>query len=250
MPDIPLLAGYVHKHDGQLEEAVKDFTEAIERDPNTVTAYTNRGYMLNDLIAAATGPPPTSKQSLKREPRNGEAHMGLAFAELDLDQPKAAIRQTRTGRRNRMGDFRDLHIIRATAYGREGHARQGSRRISRRLELRPRTTPRSTSASAISSSPSAATTPPSTSSRSPKNSCPDDASIYAMHGPLQRQPHDREQTLHYVELAERNAEPAPPPAADAGFGSQHAQRHLRSKPDRPSAPSANKRPPCSASARP
>ena len=48
--DIPLLMGYVHKHEGEAELARQDFTEALKRkDPNVVTAYINRGYMLNDL---------------------------------------------------------------------------------------------------------------------------------------------------------------------------------------------------------
>jgi tetratricopeptide (TPR) repeat protein len=36
-PDIPLLAGYVHKQAGDLDQAQEDFTEALERDPNVVT---------------------------------------------------------------------------------------------------------------------------------------------------------------------------------------------------------------------
>jgi Flp pilus assembly protein TadD len=52
-PDIPLLQGYVHKHDGQSEEAWQDFTEALNRDPNVVTAYVNRGYMLNDRLRSS-----------------------------------------------------------------------------------------------------------------------------------------------------------------------------------------------------
>src|ERR1039457_2603773 len=45
-PDIPLLAGYAHKHAGQLEEARKDFTQTLDRDPEVVPAYVNRGYIL------------------------------------------------------------------------------------------------------------------------------------------------------------------------------------------------------------
>src|SRR5262249_54979028 len=48
-PDIPLLAGYVHKHAGDLETARLDFTHALERDPKVATAYVNRGYVLKDL---------------------------------------------------------------------------------------------------------------------------------------------------------------------------------------------------------
>jgi tetratricopeptide (TPR) repeat protein len=116
-PDIPLLAGYVHKHEGLNEQARQDFTEALDRDPNVVTAYVNRGYLLNDLHqaqAAATD----FESALSREPNNGEAHLGLAYANLDLHKPEAALRQADLAERA-LGDSRDLHLIRATAYGRQ-----------------------------------------------------------------------------------------------------------------------------------
>lgn len=116
-PDIPLLAGYVHKHNKQNDEALKDFTETINRDPSAVTAYVNRGYILNDLhrprLAAND-----FETALKREPHNGEAHLGLAYADLDLHEPQAAIRQSKLAE-EASGDSRDVHVIRATAYGRE-----------------------------------------------------------------------------------------------------------------------------------
>jgi tetratricopeptide (TPR) repeat protein len=116
-PDIPLLAGYVHKHEGLNEQARQDFTEALDRDPNVVTAYVNRGYLLNDLHqsqAAAAD----FESALSREPNNGEAHLGLAYASLDLHKPEAALRQADLAERA-LGDSRDLHLIRATAYGRQ-----------------------------------------------------------------------------------------------------------------------------------
>ncbi|HWE85130.1 MAG TPA: tetratricopeptide repeat protein [Terracidiphilus sp.] len=116
-PDIALLAGYVHKHNGQSEQARQDFTEAIKRDPEVETAYVNRGYMLNDLHqpgAAADD----FEAALKRDPRDGEAHLGLAYADLDLRKPQAALKQADLAQQA-MGDMRDVHVIRATAYGRE-----------------------------------------------------------------------------------------------------------------------------------
>ena len=116
-PDIPLLEGYVHKHQGLPEQARQDFTEALDRDPEVVTAYVNRGYMLNDLHqpeAAAAD----FESALKREPNDGEAQLGLAYADLDLHKPEAALRQTELAERT-LGDCRDIHVIRATAYGRQ-----------------------------------------------------------------------------------------------------------------------------------
>ena len=113
-PDIPLLAGYVHKHDDMKQEAVKDFSEALARDPTVVTAYNNRGYLLNDLHR----PQEAAKDfetALKREPRNGEAHLGLAYSELDMKKPQAALREAKLAE-DTLGDSKGLNVIRANAY--------------------------------------------------------------------------------------------------------------------------------------
>ena len=116
-PDIPLLEGYVHKEQGEKEQALNDFTEVLKRDPTVVTAYINRGYLLNDLDqpqAAAED----FQSAINREPDNGEAHLGFAYANLDLKKPQAALRQADLAERA-LGDSMDIHVIRATAYGRE-----------------------------------------------------------------------------------------------------------------------------------
>jgi len=116
--DIPLLAGYVHKHAGQLEQADQDFTLSLQRDPSVVTAYVNRGYVRKDLHhpsqAAAD-----FETALRSEPRNGEAHLGLAYTSLDLHRPRVALRQVRLAEEE-LGDSMPIHLIRATAYGDEG----------------------------------------------------------------------------------------------------------------------------------
>ena len=53
-----------------------------------------------------------------RDPRDGEAHLGLAYADLDLHRARAALKQADLAEQA-MGDMRDVHVIRATAYGRE-----------------------------------------------------------------------------------------------------------------------------------
>ena len=50
--DIPLLAGYVDKHDENNQKALQDFSEAIHRNPKVATGYVNRGYIYNDLAQA------------------------------------------------------------------------------------------------------------------------------------------------------------------------------------------------------
>lgn len=117
-PDIPLLAGYVHKHAGQLEEAQRDFSQAIDRDPSVVTAYVNRGYVLKDLhkpVDAASD----FETALRLEPKNGEAHLGLAYSSLDLHRPRVALKQVQLAEAA-LGDSMPVHLIRATAYGEQG----------------------------------------------------------------------------------------------------------------------------------
>ncbi len=134
-PDIPLLAGYVHKHEEMKEEAVKDFTEVLHRDPTVVTAYNNRGYLLNDLHrpqeAAAD-----FESALKREPHNGEAHLGLAYSDLDMKKPQASLREAKLAE-DTLGDSRDLHVIRANAYLDEDVFTSAAREFREALKFTP-----------------------------------------------------------------------------------------------------------------
>ena len=116
--DIPLLAGYVAKHDNNNEKALQDFSEAIHRNPKVATAYVNRGYIYNDLHKPALGAN-DFEAAIKLEPKNGQAHMGLAYSDLDLGKSRAAIHESELAEKT-MGDSQFVHVIRATAYGRQG----------------------------------------------------------------------------------------------------------------------------------
>ena len=117
-PDIPLLAGYVYKHNGQSEQAEQAFSEAIKRDPNVETAYVNRGYMLNDLHEPDSAEA-DFETALKMERGDGQAHLGLAYSSLDLHKNSQALHEASLAEKS-MGNIRDVHVIRATAYGDEG----------------------------------------------------------------------------------------------------------------------------------
>jgi tetratricopeptide (TPR) repeat protein len=139
-PDIPLLAGYVHKRAGLLDQAQADFSQALERDPEMVTAYVNRGYVLHDLHqpeAAAED----FESALKREPKNGEAHLGLAYASLDLHRPRAALQQVQLAQ-DEIGDSMSsntmpINLIRATAYGQNGMLTKSAAEYRAALKLSP-----------------------------------------------------------------------------------------------------------------
>ena len=113
-PNFPLLEGHVHKHSQLLEEAVDDYTRAIQRDPKMVEAYVNRGYTLNDM----QNPQQAAQDfhaALKLAPDNGIAHLGLAFSDLQLRQPREALDEAREAQKL-MGESGATHLALATAY--------------------------------------------------------------------------------------------------------------------------------------
>jgi tetratricopeptide (TPR) repeat protein len=210
-PNIPLLAGYGHKHARQLDQAQEDFSHVLELDPEIVTAYVNRGYVLHDLHqpkAAASD----FESALKREPKNGEAHLGLAYASLDLHRPRVALEQVQLAE-EAMGESMPIHLIRAVAYGQNGmlvksaseyraalkyssddadlHLALGATLFGQRLYHE-----------AIEELQVA------------QKLSPDNKVIYAHLARVYAQLQDREQALRYVRLAEQPARTAPLPVTD------------------------------------
>lgn len=212
-PDIPLLAGYVHKHNGQREEAAKDFTEAIERDPKATTAYVNRGYMRNDL-----GQPDLAAQdfdaAIKLEPKNGEALLGLAYADLDLNKPGAALRNADLAEKS-MGDFRDVHVIRATAYGRQDLLGKAASEYRAALKFTP-DDPALHLGLGNTMFSERRYHPAIDEFLIAEKASPNDANIDAMLARSYANLDDRNNTMHYVELAEKNAASMPEPTRHFG----------------------------------
>lgn len=211
-PDIPLLAGYVHKNRGLSEQALGDFTEALHRDPTVVTAYVNRGYILNDLHqpqAAAAD----FNSALKRDPNDGEAHLGLAYANLDLHKPQTALLQASLAERS-LGDSAALHVIRATAYGREGMLTKASHEYEAALGFTPR------DASLHFGLGNAYFAEHRyrdsiTELDVAKTLSPEDAKTYALLARSWANLQDRDQALRYIDLAERYSKPGPAHEAES-----------------------------------
>lgn len=212
-PDIPLLEGYVHKHQGLPKQARYDFSEALKRDPNVVTAYVNRGYMLNDLHQSQAAAEDFDA-ALKREPNNGEAHLGLAYASLDLHKPQAALRHAELAEHT-LGDSRDIHLIRATAYGREDMLTKAANEYRAALKFTPDDGALHLGLgnilfaerryhNAIDEFEIA------------KDTSQEHGEVYGLLARSYANLHDRDQTLRYVQLAEQRALPAP----SAASGSQ------------------------------
>ena len=112
--NFPLLEGHIHKRSQLLDEAVEDYTQAIQRDPKMVEAYVNRGYTLNDM----QNPQQASQDfhtALKLSPNNGTAHLGLAFSDLQLRNPQEALDEAKEAQQL-MGESGATHLALATAY--------------------------------------------------------------------------------------------------------------------------------------
>src|SRR5579872_777413 len=115
--DLPLIAGNVHAHKGDPQEAVKDYTRALAIDPKLAEGYANRGYVLNDLKQ----PDQAAKDfqtALKLAPGYGEAHLGLAFSDLQLHRPKPALSQLEAAQKV-LGKSHTWHLARAEAFRQE-----------------------------------------------------------------------------------------------------------------------------------
>jgi tetratricopeptide (TPR) repeat protein len=207
-PDIPLLLGYVHKHQKQSEQAERDFTETIHRDPDVVTAYVNRGYMLNDLhrpAAAASD----FEAALKRDPKDGEAHLGLAYASLDLHKPSAAIRHADLAEQL-MGDSRNVHVIRATAFGRQDMLAKAAEEYKAALKFTP-DDPALHLGLANTLFSARRYHEAITELQTAESHSPEDPGISAMLARSYANLGERDQTFHYVQLAEAQAQAAPLP---------------------------------------
>jgi tetratricopeptide (TPR) repeat protein len=112
--DLALIAGYVHTRNGAQEEALADFNRALERDPKMATGYVNRGYVLNSLKQ----PDKAAKdfrEAIQLQPDYGEAHLGLAFSYLQLHRPRTAVSELDLSKKT-LGENRIWHLARAEAF--------------------------------------------------------------------------------------------------------------------------------------
>ena len=112
--DLPLIAGNIQVHKGNLQDALKDFDLALERDPKMATGYVNRGFVLNDLREPGKAVH-DFQTALQLQSNYGEAHLGLAFADLQLHRPKPALKQLDEAQKA-LGKSHSWHLARAEAF--------------------------------------------------------------------------------------------------------------------------------------
>jgi tetratricopeptide (TPR) repeat protein len=115
--DLALISGYLHVRDGKSQEALADFTRAVERDPKMTTGYVNRGFVLNDLHQAGKAVK-DFQTAIQLQPDYGEAHLGLAYADLQLHRPKPALAQLDAAQKI-LGESHAWHLARAEGFRQE-----------------------------------------------------------------------------------------------------------------------------------
>jgi tetratricopeptide (TPR) repeat protein len=115
--DLPLIAGNIYVRNGDREAALQNYTRAIELDPKMATGYTDRGFVLNDLKQAAKATK-DFQTALQLQPGYGEAHLGLAYSNLQLHRPKPALKELEAAQKA-LGKSHAWHLARAEAFRQE-----------------------------------------------------------------------------------------------------------------------------------
>lgn len=199
-PNFPLLEGHVHRQSQLLDEALADYTHALERDPRMVDAYVNRGYALNDMQNAEQAAQ-DFRTALQINPNSGTAHLGLAFSDLQLRRAKEALTQAADAQKL-MGESGATHLVRATAYRQEHLLSDADKEFVAAIKFAPddyklRLALADTQYyerhynQALATLADALTLDP------------DDPLIYAQMAHDHAELHQPEQTMRYVELAEK-----------------------------------------------
>ena len=115
--DLPLVAGNIHAHDGKTQEALEEYTRALQLDPQMATGYVDRGFVLNDLKEPGKAFK-DFQAAIKLQPDYGEAHLGLAYADLQLHRPRSALVQL-TATQKFLGKSHIWRLARAEAFRQE-----------------------------------------------------------------------------------------------------------------------------------
>jgi tetratricopeptide (TPR) repeat protein len=200
-PNFPLLAGHVHKQSQLIYESINDYTDAIQRDPRMTEAYVNRGYVRNDMQDAQQASQDFNT-ALKLSPNNGIAHLGLAFSDLQLRRPTDALAHVDEAQKV-MGESGATHLAKATAYRQQRLLGSAEKEYTAALKYAPddlglqlaradtlyRMRRYQDSINALNQA---------------LRLSPDDPMIYGELAHNYAELHNREQTLRYVQAAERS----------------------------------------------
>ena len=135
-PNFPLLAGHVHRQNQLLQQAIDDFTRALNKDPRMVEALVNRGYVRNDMQDAQNAISQDFLPALKMQPDNAIAHLGLAFSYLQMHRSRESLAEAAKAE-NKMGEIGPIHVARATAYRQMRRLNQAEKEYRLALNFSP-----------------------------------------------------------------------------------------------------------------
>jgi tetratricopeptide (TPR) repeat protein len=198
--NFPLLAGHVHKQNQLLGEAIDDYSRAIERDPNMVDAYVNRGYVRNDM-QNAEGAIQDFDTALRLSPDSGVAHLGMSFSQLELHHGRIALEQVELAEKQ-LGESGATHLARATALRQQRLLRPAEREYLAALKFAPDDLKLHLALADTQDHERRYQDAIHTLNDALRLS-PDDPLIYASLAHAHAELHDRERTLQYIAAAEK-----------------------------------------------
>ena len=97
--------------------------------------YMNRGYVYNDM-RLATKAEQDFRKALTMNPQYGEAHLGLAYALLQLRRSTAALKEAEIAARL-LPDSESLHLVKAEAYRQRAMVALAEGEYRQALKLNP-----------------------------------------------------------------------------------------------------------------
>jgi tetratricopeptide (TPR) repeat protein len=198
--DLPLIAGNVYAHNGQLRDALKAFSLALDRDPQMATGYVNRGFVLNDLHKAHDAAR-DFQTALRLEPGSGEAHLGMAYADLQLHHPQPALTQLDAAQKV-IGKSHSWHLARAEALRQEQDFPHAEAEYRVALEENPND-PTTELASADALYRMRHYDEASAALKTALTRSPSDPAIFALSAQVHAKQGKREETEHDIQSAER-----------------------------------------------
>ena len=198
--DLPLIAGNIHAHSGDLQQALKDYTRALERDPKMATGYADRGFVLNDLHRGGEAVK-DFEIALKLEPHYPEAHLGMAYADLQLHRPKPALAHLNATQKS-LGKSHTWHLARAEAFRQEQDYSHAATEYRIALNETPNDLTTTLALADVlyrmKNYPDALSTLDAALKLSPQ-----DAKIYALRAQIHAKAGNRDETMRDIEMAEK-----------------------------------------------
>ena len=201
-PNFPLLEGHVHRQSNLTQQAIDDFTRALQKDPKMLEIMVVRGYARNDMQAAKAAME-DFEPVLKQQPGNGIAHLGLAFSDLQLHRSSEALSEADRAEKI-LGENGATHLAKASAYRQMRVLNKAEKEFRLALKYSPDDL-RLHEALADTLYHARRYNEAITELEASLQLSPDDPLIYANLAAAHARLHHRDETFKYIEAAERSS---------------------------------------------